>query len=315
MSTISSLPVRPEVANALPNRIVSSMGSRFADYLQIAKPRISLMVLVTVSCGYVLGMETSTISITLLHACLGIAVVAIGSSAMNQWVERETDGKMERTKNRPLPSGRLAPAEVLCFGLGCAMIGCIYLAFLVNTPTAAVTGLTFLLYAGAYTPLKRITSLCTVVGAVPGALPPVLGWLAAGGRWDASLFSLFAVLFLWQFPHFFAIAWLHREDYCRAGLRMLPAGKPLPHITGLMAVAYAVCLIPVSLLPTHLGLAGSTYAYVAMVLGALYLSASILFAYNETRKSARRVLWTSLIYVPVLLITLSWDHLRLLERL
>ena len=315
MSAISPLPVCPEVAKPAQVGISVAMLSRLSDYVEIAKPRISMMVLLTVSCGYMLGMESSSISITLLHACLGIAMVAIGSSAVNQWIEQKTDGRMRRTMNRPLPSGRLAPSEVLLFGLAIALFGTGYLLFFVNPMTAFFAAMTFVMYAGIYTPLKRVTSLCTAVGAVPGAMPPVLGWFAAGGRWDSSAFALFAVLFLWQFPHFFAIAWLHRDDYCRAGLRMLPAGKPLPHVTGLLAVAYALCLIPVSLLPYQFGLAGSIYSIVALVLGSAYLIASILFAWEETRVSARRVLWTSLIYLPVLLMTLTWDHLRLLERL
>lgn len=315
MSAVTPLPVCADVAKTTSDGMVAPMLSRLADYVEIAKPRISLMVLLTVSCGFALGMETSSVSVTLVHACLGIAVVAVGSSAVNQWFERMTDGRMRRTMNRPLPAGRLSPSEVLLFGLAAAVLGCTYLYLTVNVDTAILTGVTFILYAGVYTPLKRVTSLCTAVGAVPGALPPVLGWLAAGGKWDASAFSLFAVLFLWQFPHFFAIAWLHREDYSRAGLRMLPGGTSLPHITGLLAVAYAACLIPVSLLPYQCGLAGSTYVTVALMLGAAYLAASLLFAWNETRTSARRVLWTSLVYLPVLLLTLTWDHLRLLERI
>ena len=315
MSAISPLPVCPDVATRASLMHGSNLLARIPDYLEIAKPRISMMVLLTVSCGFVLGMETSSVSATLAHACLGIAVVAIGSSAINQWIERETDGRMRRTMNRPLPAGRLAPTEVLLFGFMSAGLGCTYLVATVNTQTAMWTGLTFVLYAGVYTPLKRVTSLCTAVGAVPGALPPVLGWLAAGGELDTSAFALFSLLFLWQFPHFFAIAWLHREDYCQAGLRMLPAGKSLPHVTGLLAVIYALGLIPVSLLPMQCGLAGSTYGIVALVLGIAYLIASLMFAWNETRTSARRLLWTSLVYLPVLLFTLAWDHLRLLERL
>jgi protoheme IX farnesyltransferase len=316
MSAASPLPVCPEVAKpASPAGAFSFLTSRLADYVEIAKPRISLMVLLTVSCGFILGMETSVVSITLLHACVGIACVAIGSSAVNQWIERETDGRMWRTMNRPLPAGRLSPSEVLMFGFAAAVLGTSYLMLMVNTITAVLTFTTFALYAGLYTPLKRVTSLCTAIGAVPGALPPVLGWMAAGGRLDMNAFSLFAVLFLWQFPHFFAIAWLHRDDYYRAGLRMLPAGKPYPHVTGLLAVVYALCLIPVSLFPYQFGLAGTAYSVVAVILGIAYLIASCLFAWNETRTSARRVLWTSLIYLPVLLMTLTWDHLRLLDRL
>lgn len=289
--------------------------SRLADYVEIAKLRISLMVLMTVSVGYVLALQTASSFIPLLHACLGVSLVAIGASAVNQWIERETDGLMRRTRNRPLPGGRLAPAEVLTFGFVCAIVGCTYLLLTVNVMTAAFTGLTFVLYAGVYTPLKRITSLCTAVGAIPGALPPVLGWLAAGGQLDWMAFSLFGVLFLWQFPHFLAIAWMYRDDYCAAGLRMLPAGKSMPHVTGLLAVGYALGLIPVSLLPAYLGESGLMYTCVAVVLGTAYLMASIQFAWVETRTSARRVLLTSLVYLPVLLLVLTWDHLRLLEWL
>ena len=256
MSAISPLPVCPDVAKPSPDSVISSVLARVPDYIEIAKPRISLMVLLTVSCGFVLGMETASVSITLLHACLGIAVVAVGSSAVNQWIERKTDGRMRRTMNRPLPSGRLAPFEVLVFGFVAACLGTVYLALTVNMATAVMTAITFVLYAGVYTPLKRITSLCTAVGAIPGALPPVLGWVAAGGGLDSGALSLFATLFLWQFPHFFAIAWLYRDQYCNAGLRMLPAGKSRPHIAGLLAVAYATCLIPVSLLPTQNAMAG-----------------------------------------------------------
>lgn len=315
MSAISPLPVCPDVVKRGEFGAMARLLSRVADYTEIAKPRISLMVLVTVSCGYVLGMESASVSITLLHACLGIAVVAFGSSAVNQWIERDTDARMRRTMNRPLPSGRIAPAEVLCFGLTAGLVGSLYLALMVNVQTAFMTAMTFVLYAAVYTPLKRRTSLCLAIGAVPGALPPVLGWLAAGGQFDASAFSLFAILFLWQFPHFFAIAWLYRDDYSKAGLRMLPKGASVPHVTGLLAVAYALGLILVSLLPNQQGLAGDTYAIVAVVAGVAYLAASVMFAWNETRQTARRLLWTSLIYLPTLLMTLVWDHLHLLERL
>jgi len=309
MSAISTpaCPVTPVVRSAV--------ASRVADYLEIAKLRISLMVLLTVTVGYLLALEEAASFIPLVNACLGVALSAIGASAVNQWFERDTDGRMLRTRNRPLPAGRLAPTEVLLFGLVCGMAGSAYLLWTVNFATAAMTGLTFVLYTAVYTPLKRVTSLCTAVGAIPGALPPVLGWLAAGGTLDWTAFSLFGVLFLWQFPHFLAIAWLYRDDYCAAGLRMLPAGRSLPHVTGLMAVGYALGLIPVSLLPTYFGTAGAVYAVVATSLGLAYLIASVRFALQETRASARRVLWTSLVYLPGLLLVLTWDHLRLLDWL
>ena len=312
MSAIAPASVRPSVAKPVGLGWSSALALRVADYTEIAKPRISLMVLLTVTVGYLLGVDVAGSPVTLFHAWLGVALVAMGSSALNQWFERETDGRMRRTMNRPLPSGRLGPAEVLTLGIVCGAVGTAYLAAFVNGPTAAMTALTFVLYAGVYTPLKRVTSLCTAVGAIPGALPPVLGWLAAGGRLDWTAASLFGLLFLWQFPHFLAIAWLHRDDYCAAGLRMLPAGRSLPHVTGLLAVGYALGLIPVSLLPAYFGLAGLAYSATALVLGIVYLIASIQFACDETRESARRVLWTSLVYLPLVLIVLTWDHLRLL---
>jgi len=313
MSAISS-PAVPGIT--VPVRPTTLIASRVADYIEIAKLRISLMVLMTVSVGYLLALDaTATRFLPLLHACVGVAVVAIGASAINQWIERVTDGRMRRTRNRPLPMARLLPGEVLAFGFGCGISGCVYLMLTVDLLTAAMTGLTFVLYAGVYTPLKRVTSLCTAVGAIPGALPPVLGWLAAGGELNWMSFSLFGILFLWQFPHFLAIAWLHKEDYCAAGLRMLPAGRSIPHVTGLLAVGYALGLIPISLLPTYFGLAGIVYAIAAVVLGIAYLVASIYFALDETRTSARRVLWVSLVYLPSLLLLLTWDHLRLLEWL
>lgn len=312
MSAIST-PSCPTTPVAV--RSDGAMMSRVSDYLEIAKPRISLMVLLTVSVGYVLSLESAASFLPLLHACVGVTLSAIGASAVNQWIERITDGRMRRTMNRPLPAGRLAPAEVLVFGLTCAVVGFGYLLLTVNVQTACMTGLTFLLYAGVYTPLKRVTSLCTAVGAIPGALPPVLGWLAAGGQFDGMAFSLFAILFLWQFPHFLAIAWMYRDDYCAAGLRMLPAGRSMPHVTGLLAVCYALGLIPISLLPAYFGAAGTLYAVVAVTLGIAYLVASIRFAWDETRASARRVLMTSLVYLPLLLLVLTWDHLRLLDWL
>lgn len=285
---------------------------RLHDYVEIAKPRISMMVLLTVTVGYVLGVKGEWSFAVLANACFGIALVAAGSSAVNQWYEQKTDALMRRTKNRPLPAGRLSSSEVLLVGICSAVVGCLQIALFVNGLTAVMTGMTFLLYVCAYTPLKRKTSLCTAVGAVPGALPPVLGWLAAGGSLDEAAFSLFGLLFLWQFPHFLAIAWLYRDDYFDAGLRMLPAGKPLPHVTGLLAVGYALGLIPVSMLPAYCGLAGLAYSATALILGMVYLIAAVQFACDETRESAKRLLWVSLVYLPLILLMLTWDHLRLL---
>ena len=299
--------------------IVPSVGTlrttaavRLADYVLLTKPRISLLVLLTVSAGFALGSADGWQPLLLAHALFGIALVATSSSAFNQWLERDSDALMQRTANRPLPSGRLSPAEVFLFGFVAGVCGIGWLAAFVNPTTAVLSAVTLVLYVGVYTPLKRRTSFGTAVGAIPGAMPPVLGWAAAGAPIDAGAFSLFAVLFLWQFPHFLAIAWIYREQYARAGLKMLPARGQTPRVTGLMAVGYAVVLVPLSLFPAACGLAGNNYLLVALVLSAAYLAAAVRFATYEALRSARGLLWTSLVYLPTLLITLVWDHFSLL---
>jgi protoheme IX farnesyltransferase len=317
MSTVTSPPscgtatgAAVSIRTVSPRAIVSA---RLADYLELTKPRIAVMALVTVTVGYTLAGAGQWEVAPLLHALFGIALVAASSSALNQLFERRTDAEMVRTANRPLPAGRLLPAEALLFGVGTGVLGAVYLALCVNPATALLALATLVLYAGVYTPLKKHTSLCTAVGAVPGALPPVLGWSAAGGELNAAAFALFAILFLWQFPHFLAIGWLYREDYRRAGLRMLPASEPAPRITGFLSVAYALCLLPASLLPRHFGLAGDGYLLAALVLGAGYNLCAVRFLANESPRTARGLLWSSLVYLPLLLLALTWDHLRLLQ--
>lgn len=300
----------PAVAGQLSNR--TDWSTRFADYLTLTKPRIAVLALVTVTAGYFLGSQDAWRFWPLVHALFGIALVAAGSSALNQYFERETDARMDRTLNRPLPAGRMHPLEALVFGIVTGIGGSVYLAVQVNVLTAALAGATCVLYSFVYTPLKRQTSFCTAIGAIPGALPPVLGWAAAGGELDAGAFGLFAILFLWQFPHFLAIAWIYRDDYARAGLKMLPALGQAPRLTGVMAVAYALALLPLSLYPSISGLAGGAYALAALFLGVMYLFAAAGFAMAESRRTARRLLLTSLLYLPVLLLTLVWDHWRLL---
>ncbi|MGE3317259.1 MAG: heme o synthase [Planctomycetaceae bacterium] len=291
----------------------SAAVARFYDYLELTKPRIAILALVTVTVGYLLSSAGEWQLEPLLHALAGISLVAAGSSALNQFIERHIDARMHRTAQRPLPSGRLQPAEALWFGIGTGVVGTVYLAVAVNVLTAVLAASTLALYVLAYTPLKQLTSLSTAIGAIPGALPPVLGWTAAGGSLDAGAFSLFAILFLWQFPHFLAICWLYREEYANAGLRMLPAVNPRPRVTGYLAVVYALALIPASFLPTRVVLAGDAYLLIAAVLGLAYLASAIRFCRNETRSSARGLLWTSLVYLPVLLMSLTWNHFQLLQ--
>jgi protoheme IX farnesyltransferase len=272
-----------------------------------------MLVLATVTVGYLLGSAGRWDLLTLVHALAGIGLVAAGSSALNQWLERETDARMARTQRRPLPAGRLRSAEVLAFGVGCGGVGLLYLALAVNGLTSVLAAATLALYAGVYTPLKRRTTFCTAIGAVPGALPAVLGWTAASGRVDGGAVVLFAILFLWQFPHFLAIGWLYREQYAAAGLRMLPAIRPAAGVTGLLGLGYSLALLPVSLLPGRFELAGSGYLAAALVLGGGYVLCAVRFTFHESPRTARGLLWSSLVYLPLLLSALVWDHFRLLQ--
>ena len=290
----------------------SVLVSRLFDYLELTKPRIAVLALISVAVGYSLATSSSWQIAPLLHALFGVALVAASSSALNQLLERSVDGRMPRTANRPLPAGRLLPGPVLCFGLTTGMAGCLYLAVFVNLPTSLAALLTLLLYVVVYTPLKRVTSLCTAVGAVPGALPPVLGWLAATGEINIGAFILFAILYLWQFPHFVAIGWVYRKEYARAGLRMLPSQGESRFAAGAIAVTYALALLPTSLLPSHFSLAGDAYSLTAMILGAGYLVCAIRFWVSDSSESARGVIWASLMYLPLLLLSLLWDHFQLL---
>jgi heme o synthase len=290
-----------------------ALSTRVADYLELVKPRIAVMVLLTVTVGFMLGSGGVWSLAQLSSALVGIGLVAAASGALNQLIERRTDALMARTANRPLPTGRLHPIEVAGFGLACGTAGVGLLILEVNLTTALLALLTLALYVAAYTPLKRYTALSTAVGAIPGALPPVLGWTASGAALGGEAFSLFAILFLWQFPHFLAIAWLHRADYAAAGLRMLPGGSPPRGLTGLLAAVYAAVLIPVSLLPGQVALGGGSYRIAALLLGVGYLAAAVRFFAHESRETARGLLYCSLIYLPVLLSVLTWDHVRLLS--
>ncbi len=313
MSTATpDAPVRTRTAADAFAPVWSALAARLADYAELTKPRIALMVLLTVTVGYALGCRGQWRTAELGHALVGIALAAASSSALNQYLERRTDARMPRTSARPLPGGRLLPTEVLAFGITAGVLSTMYLAAFTTPATTLLTLLTLVLYVAAYTPLKRHTSLCTAIGAVPGALPPVLGWTAAGGRLDLAAFSLFAILFLWQFPHFLAIAYKYRDQYERAGLRMLPAVS-CRRVTGCLAAGYSLVLIPVSLLPREFALAGDFYAAAALILGLAYAAAALAFAWHETPHSARRVLLVSLVYLPALLCALTYDHWRLLQ--
>lgn len=304
----------PELTNTL--AIDSPLTSvrttpRVRDFVELCKPRIAVVGLYTVAIGFFVGSRGAWNVSLLMHTLLGVGLVAVACSVLNQFIERETDQRMERTAVRPLPTGRVSSGEALVFGLLAGTSGLLWLALHVNALTSLLGASTLLSYVGLYTPLKRWTSLATVVGAVPGALPPVLGWTAAGGELDAGAFSLFVLLFLWQFPHFLAIAWLLRHQYANAGLKMMPrlSGRGI----GLLAVVYGAALIPASLMPRFVGLAGDFYFLTAIGLGAGYLWSSIRFARQGDDASARKVLWASFLYLPTLLAVLTLDHWRLLS--
>src|ERR1700682_4776673 len=230
--------------------------ARAAAYIELTKPRITFLIVLTSAAGFCLGSRGPVNYLTFAHAMIGIGLPSSGIHTLNQFMERDLDGLMRRTAERPLPSGRLFPFEALWFGVTLTLAAELYLALAVNMLTA-VLGLTVIAgYLFLYTPLKTRTTLSTAVGAFPGAMPPLIGWAAARGQVDLAAWVLFAILFLWQFPHFLAIAWMYREDYGRAGIRMLPVVEPEGRVTGQQIVAFTILLLPVSLLPTLLGISG-----------------------------------------------------------
>lgn len=295
----------PEV-NAVP-----LMQARLADYAELIRVRVSLLVLFTVATGAYLASGGMPDAVPLLHVLIGTALVAAGGSSLNQLLERHSDALMTRTENRPLPAGRLAPLEVLLLGLGLSGSGLLYLLVTLRQPLAAgVAGFTLVSYVFLYTPLKRKTPLNTLVGAVPGALPPVIGWTAVRGTLDREAAALFLIVFLWQVPHFLAIAWIYREQYARAGLCMLPVVDPDGAQTSRQMVRYALVLIPASLLPAVLGMASGWYVVTAIVLGLSFLRSCWSFARTSSTLQARRVLRASLVYLPLLFLVLLLDESR-----
>ena len=286
------------------------------DLRELFKVRVTGMVLITGWAGFYLGSMQSGISSLqrgLLDTLLGIGLVSAGASALNQAMERRSDARMIRTADRPIAAGRISLAQGILAGIGCVGLGAFWLLMHTNLLTVALALLTAFTYVAIYTPLKRVTSLATFIGAFPGAMGPLLGWTAARGQIEWPAVALFAILFVWQFPHFMAIAWLYREDYARAGIRMLPVVQPDGGSTVAQALAFAVLMIPVSLAPWLLGMAGITYAALATALGLFYLAYTIRFAgilrarnQVESRMLARDLLKVSVLYLPLLLTTLMF---------
>jgi protoheme IX farnesyltransferase len=283
---------------------------RTSDFFALTKPRLNLLVLITTLGGLYLASPYGVSVVLLVHTVLGTAFVAGGSAALNQVWERRTDGLMRRTRRRPLPAGRVNVFEGAWFGIALSIIGIADLALKVNGLSALVAGATLASYVLVYTPLKTRTSLATLVGAIPGALPPVIGWVAVTDSISLPALVLFAIVFFWQMPHFLALAWLFREDYARAEILMLPVLEPDGRRTGQQALLYAAALWPVSVMPVLVGLAGRPYLVVATVLGLLFIWLSWRFARERTTATARRLFLFSITYLPLLWAALVIDRFR-----
>jgi protoheme IX farnesyltransferase len=284
----------PEQAAVAPD------ARQWADFVTLTKPRVNLLVLVTTVIGFHLGNRSGTDFALLFHTVVGTFLVASGAAAFNQILERDVDSRMRRTMLRPLPDGRLGTREATIFAAAISVAGVLQLWLGANGLAALIAVATIASYALIYTPLKRVTSFATVIGAVPGALPPVIGWAAARGDLALEAWVLFAIVFFWQMPHVLAVSWLYREDYARGGIRVLPVEEPEGRSTSMQVVNYAAALIPVSLLPTVVGLAGRAYFVGAIVLGVFSLALAVRFAQQRTPERARQLFYASLVYLPVL---------------
>lgn len=278
----------------------ASVARSFAAYYELTKPRITFLVVLTTAAGFCLGSGKPIDYAGLLSLAAGIALLSSGISALNQFIERDLDRLMLRTESRPLPSLRLRPTNALLFGLLLSAVGIIFLALVINTLTALLGLVTFASYLFLYTPLKTKTSLSTVLGAFPGAMPPLIGWVAARGSLAVEAWILFAILFLWQFPHFLAIAWMYSDDYARAGIKMLPVVEPEGRVTGQQIITYTLMLVPVSLLPTMVNLSGWIYFAGAVALGLAFLYFSARAAFDRSKWRARHLLLASVLYLPIL---------------
>lgn len=297
----ASMPANPESVAATP--------SAFADFCELVKARLTTLVLTTTLAGFYLGWSGPMNFLRLFNTLLGTALVAAGAAALNELLERDADALMHRTQDRPLPSGRMRPDTALLVGAGLAVGGLLYLYGTVNVLTSLLAALTLVSYVFVYTPLKRRTSLNTLVGAVPGALPPMIGWAAARGSLGSEAWALFAILFCWQMPHFLAIAWMYREDYARGGFVMLTHLDEAGNATGRQAVNYALALMLVSLVPTILGMVGVAYFLGAFVLGAGLAFCAARMQFAPSRPHARQLFFASILYLPLLLGLMALDKL------
>lgn len=287
---------------------VLGMRERIGAFVELTKPRIAFMLVLTSAAGFFLGTKGAFDFPVFANAMIGIALLAFGVATLNQYIERSTDKLMDRTAKRPLPTGRIQPTEALIFGVVQCVVSELYLYFLVN-PLTAFLGLTVIVgYVFLYTPLKTRTTASTAIGAIPGAMPPLMGWTAAANEISLGAWALFTMLFLWQFPHFLAIAWMYREEYAKAGIKMLPVVEPSGRITARQIVLFAIMLLPVSLAPFFLNFAGPVFLVGASLLGLWFLFESIRTARIRTVEQARRLLLVSVLYLPLIFALAVVDH-------
>ena len=279
----------------------SSRSGLIRDLVELVKARLTLLVLVTTAVGFYLGAEGPVNFAALLHTVFGTAAAAAGAAALNQWWEYNLDALMQRTRSRPVPSGRMRPRDAFILGSALSIFGVAYLAFVSNALSAALAAITILIYVFAYTPLKRVSTFNTALGAVPGALPPMIGWAAARGTLNAGAWMLFAILFFWQLPHFFAIAWMYRDDYARAGFQMISSDDRTGERSASQSVFFCMLLFIVAGLPAFLGIATVFYLLAELILGAVFVAVAMRFLKTRARADARRLFITSIIYLPLLL--------------
>jgi heme o synthase len=278
-----------------------SARTRVLDLAELVKARLTLLVLFTTAAGFYLGAQSPINYAALFHVVFGTAAAAAGAAALNQWWERKLDALMRRTRTRPVPAGRMRPAEALALGLVLSIFGVGYLAITCNALSATLAAVTILIYIFAYTPLKRASTANTLVGAVPGAIPPMIGWAAARGAVEAGAWSLFAILLLWQLPHFFAIAWMYRDDYSRAGFRMISSDDRSGERSASQSVFFCILLLVIAGLPAFVGVVTMFYLPVELVLGASFIAVAMRFLRMRTAGAARLLFITSIVYLPLLL--------------
>jgi protoheme IX farnesyltransferase len=293
-----------EFAEAAPSRSASAV---LADYWTLTKPEVNLLIVITTLAGFCLALPSHLQhfpTVLLINALLGTLLVASGTATLNQFIERDFDAQMRRTAKRPLAAGRIASSSGLWFGLLLSCAGCVYLGLAVNVLASLLALITLLSYLFLYTPLKRKTPLCTLVGALPGAMPPLIGWAAAAGRLNLEAWTLYAILFLWQFPHFMAIAWMYREDYARAGYMVLPLGKTKGSFMALQCVLPCLLLIPASLVPLLHSHSGFSYLLAVLYFSSVFVVCAVRLSSERSNAVARRLLLASIIYLPLILVVM-----------